>query len=133
MGPIAVDVHLAVPPALGVPLTVTITARAEALAVGRLELAVRADESAALLIGAQSAPIDRAGSRSWVVTVVPVRASGGNLSVVVSGEIEGVAQAQSVVTRVRPEGAEPTVRALTVVPAKAGGENLSLLPVEERF
>ena len=130
MGPIAVDVRLAAPPALGVPLTVTVTARAEA--VDHLELEVRADDSAALVIGAQSGPVDRAGARSWVVTVVPMRASGGNLSVVVAGEIDGVAQAQSVTTKVRPAGAVPTVRA-SIAPAEPRGENLSLLPVEERF
>ena len=131
LGPIAVDVRLAAPPALGVPLTVTVTARAEA--VDRLELEVRTDDSAALVIGAQSGPLDRAGVRSWVVSVVPVRATGGNLSVVVAGEIDGVAQAQSVTTKVRPAGAVPTVRALSIAPAEAGGEHLSLLPVEERF
>jgi len=132
-GPIAVDVRLAAPPELGVPLTVTVTARADAAAVDRLVLEARVDDSAALVIGAQSGPVDRAGARSWVVTVVPMRASGGNLSVVVAGEIDGVAQARSVTTEVRPAGATPTVRALSVAPAEAGRENLSLLPVEERF
>ncbi len=133
LGPIAVEVRLGAPPALGVPLTVTVTARADAAAVDRLVLETRVDDSAALAIGAQTGPVDRAGARSWVVTVVPMRASGGTLSVVVAGEIEGVAQASSVTTEVRPAGAVPTVRALSVAPAKAGGENLSLLPVEERF
>ncbi len=130
-GPIAVDVRLAAPPALGVPLTVTITARAET--VDRLRLEARVDDSAALVIGAQSGPVDRAGARSWVVTVVPMHASGGTLSVVVAGEIDGVAQARSVTTEVRPAGAVPTVRALSVAATVGGGENLSLLPVEERF
>ncbi len=133
-GPIAIDVRLAAPPVLGVTLTVSITARAQA--IDRLELEVHADDSAALVIGAPSSPVDGAGSRSWVVTVVPMRTSGGNLSVVVSGEIEGVAQAQSVTTKIRPAGILPTVRALSAAPAapaEAGGENLSLLPVEERF
>jgi len=132
MGPIAVDVHLSAPATLGVPLAVTITAHADVLALGRLELTVRADDSAALVIGAQSGPLDRAGSRSWVVTVVPMQASGGNLSVVVSGEIEGVAQAQFVVAKIRPAGPESPVRALAIAPAQVGVENLSLLPVEER-
>ena len=133
LGPIAVTVRLAAPPALGVPLAVTVTARADAAAVDRLALEVRADDSVALVIGAQSAPVDRAGARTWVVTVVPMRMSGGNLSVVVSGEIEDVLQAQSVTTKIRPPGGEPAVRALSIAPAAAGGENLSLLPVEERF
>ena len=131
LGPIAVDVRLATPPALGVPLTVTVTARAEA--IDRLELEVRADDATALAIGTQSGPVDRAGARSWIVIVVPMRASGGNLSVVVAGEIDGVAQAQSVTTRVRPAGGVPAARALSVAPSEATGENLSLLPVEERF
>jgi len=131
MGPIAVDVSLAAPPALGVPLTVTVTARAEA--VDRLELEAHADDSSALLIGARSGPVDRAGARIWIVTVVPMRESGADLSVVVAGEIDGVAQAGSVTTAIRPGGAVPTVRALSAAPAEAGGENLSLLPVEERF
>lgn len=131
LGPIAVDVRLAAPPALGVPLTMTVTARAEA--IDRLDLEVHTDDSAALVIAGQSGPVDRAGARTWVVTVVPLRASGGNVSVVVAGEIDGVAQAQSVTTKVIPAGAVSTVRALSSAPAKAGGENLSLLPVEERF
>ena len=133
LGPIAVTVRLAAPAALGVPLAVTVTARADAAAVDRLALEVRADDSVALVIGAQSAPVDRAGARTWVVTVVPMRVSGGNLSVVVSGEIDGVVQAQSVTTKVRPPGGEPAVRALSIAPAEEGRENLSLLPVEERF
>ena len=133
MGPIAVEAHLAAPPALGVPLAVIITARVDGFAVGRLDLEVRADDATALVIGARSEPFDHSGSQSWVVTVVPMRASGGNLSIVVSGEIEGVAQAQSVVTKVRPAAGEPTVGALAVVPAQVVGENLALLPVEERF
>ncbi len=133
LGPIAVDVRLAAPPALGVPLTVTVTARADAAAVDRLALEVRADDSAALVIAAQSGPVDRAGARNWVLTVVPVRASGANLNVVVTGEIDGVAQARSVTTKISPPGAVSAVRAPSVAPTQAGGENLSLLPVEERF
>jgi hypothetical protein len=131
LGPIAVDVRLAAPPALGVPLTVTVTARAEA--IDRLDLEVYTDDSAALVIAGQSGPVDRAGARTWVVTVVPLRAWGSNVSVVVAGEIDGVAQAQSVTTKVIPAGAVPAVRALSIAPVEAGGENLSLLPVEERF
>jgi hypothetical protein len=130
-GPIAVDVHLDAEPALGVPLTVTVMARADG--VDRLDLEVRADDPAALVIGAVSPPLDRAGARRWIVTVVPVRASGGYLSVVVAGEIDGVAQARSVVVAIRPAGAEAPARAPSAAPAGAGGENLSLLPVEERF
>lgn len=131
-GPIALDVRLAATPALGVPLTVTVTARADAAAVDRLALEARVDDSAALVIGEQSGPVDRSGARSWVVTVVPMRASGGRLSIVVAGEIDGVVQARAVTTEVRPAGATPAVRALSIAPAEAGRENLSLLPVEER-
>ena len=133
LGPIAVDVRLVAPPTPGVPLEVIITAHAEGNAVDGLDLEVRVDDSAALVIGGRSEPIDSAGSRSWVVTVVPMLGPGGNLSVVVFGEIDGAAQAQSVTTKIRAAGAEPTVRALSTVPARAGRENLSLLPVEERF
>jgi hypothetical protein len=128
-GPIAVDVRLAAPPALGSPLTVTVTARADG--IDRLVLEVRADDPAGLAIGAVSAPVDRAGARTWSVIVVPVRSSGANLSIVVAGEIDGVAQAQSVVTPVRPAGAAPPVRAMAVGPSTRDGENLTLLPVEE--
>jgi len=93
---------------------------------------VRADDSTALVIAGQSGPVDRAGTRTWVLSVVPLRASGANLSVVVLARSMASAQAQSVTTKVRPAGAVQTVRALSVAPAAAGGENLSLLPVEER-
>jgi len=131
MGPIAVDVRLGARPALGVPLTVTVTARAQA--IDSLELEVRADDPAALLIGEASGPVDRAGVRTWLVTVVPMRSPGGSLNVVVAGEIDGVAQGQSVTTKVSLTGAAPAVRALSNAPAEAGGEKLSVLPVEERF
>ncbi|MEO8464082.1 MAG: hypothetical protein ABI640_01970 [Gammaproteobacteria bacterium] len=133
MGPIAIDVHLSAEPMPGVPLAATVTARTDAVAVDRLAIEVRADDSAELAVGAPSGLVERAGSRSWVVTVVPMHASGGNLTVVVFGEIDGVVQAQSVTTKIRSAGAGPTVRALATAPAPAGSENLSLLPVEERF
>ena len=130
-GPIGVDVRIAAPPTLGVPLTVTVTARAQA--VDGLALEVHADDPAALVIVAQSAPVDRAGSRSWEVTVVALRTSGGNLGVVVAGDIDGVAQAGSVVTPIRLAEAAPALRTRPLAAPQAGRENLSLLPVEERF
>jgi hypothetical protein len=129
-GPIAVDVRLAAPPALGVPFTVIVTARAES--VGRLELEVHTDDPAALAIVAESAPVDGTGVRSWQVTVTPTRASGGNLGVLVTGEIDGVTQARSVVTPIRLAEAAPASHAQSLAAPKAGSENLSLLPVEER-
>ena len=130
-GPIAVDVRLAAPPALGVPVTVTVTAHAET--IGRLALEVYADDPAALAVVAQSAPVDRAGVRSWEVTVIPTRVSGGTLDVLVAGEIDGVVQARSVVTPIELGGAAPAARPQSLATPAAGGENLSLLPVEERF
>jgi hypothetical protein len=129
-GPIGVDVRIAAPPALGAPLTVTVTARAEA--IEGLALEVHADDPAALAIVAQSAPVDRAGARSWEITVIPMRTAGGNLGVVVAGDIDGVAQAGSVVTPIRLAEATPALRARPLAVPEAGGVNLSLLPVEER-
>jgi hypothetical protein len=130
MGPIAVDVRVAAPPVRGVPLTVTVVARAEPLE--GLDLEVHADPEA-LVIAARSPPTDRAGERTWILTVVPEIAAGGSLSVVVAGVIGGVPQAQSVVASIGPPGASPSARAASVTPVESGGEKLSLLPVEERF
>ena len=130
-GPIGVDVRLNAEPVLGVPVTVTITARAET--ISDLTLEARAADPGALAIGAASLPVDRGGARSWSLTVVPLRATGGYLSVVVAGQIDGVAEARSVVIPVRPAGSAPEVRAPAAAPAAGSRENLSVLPVEERF
>jgi hypothetical protein len=127
---IAVVVRAAVAPALGVPLEVSVLARSPA--PGRLAIEAHADGSV-LTIASVSTPVDEDGGRRWIVTVVPMRESGGNLSLVVAGDVDGVEQAKSVVFPVRLPGAAGEVRAQSVAPARADGENLSLLPVEERF
>lgn len=132
MGPIAVDVRVAGPVALGVAQSITVTARATAVEDLRLE--VHANPPAALVIAAPPAPVDRPGERRWTLTVVPLAAEGASLTVLVAGEVDGVTEAQSVTTPLGPPGSPPQARAAAAgAPAERGGEKLSLLPVEERF
>jgi hypothetical protein len=94
---------------------------------------MRADDPETLAIGVTSPPVDRDGARSWSVAVVPARSEGGYLNVVVAGPVDGVMQARAVVVAIRLPGAAPQARAPAAGPAGIGRENLSLLPVEERF
>jgi hypothetical protein len=67
------------------------------------------------------------GSYVWELTVVPLAAEAGYLSVIVSGASEGVAQASSVTISLR-SAAGPAETALS---AAAEGEALIELPVQE--
>ncbi len=63
---------------------------------------------------------------SWQITVVPLAAEAGYLSVIVSGTIDGVDQARSVTISLR--SAAP---ADAPAPVAGGGETLIALPVQE--
>jgi hypothetical protein len=128
-GPIAVDYHLTSLPVTGRPLDIVITARSSD-AVG-LVLEASVTEPAALVIAAQTAGLDRDGARTWVVTVVPLLADVGYLDVLVAGEIDGTAQARSVVIPIRTAATKARAAVLAGLAVDSGGEALILLPVEE--
>ena len=124
-GPIVVEHRLAAEPVLGVPLKIAITARVEG-DVGRLSIEANATKPRALLVSPPVLVAVDEGAYSWEVTVVPLAAEAGYLSVIVSGSIDGVAQARSVTVGLH--GAAPAEAAAVTV---ADGETLIALPVQE--
>lgn len=127
VAPIAVEHTLSAEPALGVPLTVTITARAEP-SVGALTIEVHGDEA----LGVAAPPLAAAapaGTSIWTVTVTPVAAGTGYLSVLVQGEAGGEPQARSLLIPIRVGVAKPA--AVEPVKIDGGGEQIIALPAEE--
>jgi hypothetical protein len=124
-GPIVVEHLFAADPAVGVPLKIAVTARVEG-DVGRLSIEATATEPRAVLVSPPVLLAVGAGVYSWEVTVVPLAADAGYLSVIVSGLIDGVAQARSVTIALR--SAVPAEAAAVTV---AEGETLIALPVQE--
>lgn len=124
-GPIAVEHRLTAAPAVGEPLTVAVSARV-AGDVGRLGIDAVATNPRAALVSSPVLVAAAGGVYSWEITVVPLTAEAGYLSVIVSGSIDGVAQARSVTIALRTAAA-PDAAAVTV----AEGETLIALPVQE--
>jgi len=124
-GPIVVEHRFAAEPAVGVPLKIAVTARVEG-DVGRLSIEANATEPRAVLVSPPVLVAVGGGVYSWEVTVVPLAADAGYLSVIVSGSIDGVAQARSVTIAVR--SAVPAEAAAVTI---ADGETLIALPVQE--
>jgi hypothetical protein len=124
-GPIAVDYRFREVPAVGVPLTIAITARA-AGETGGLRLETSASQPGDVLIALPTAVASPDGAQAWELTVVPLAADAGYLTVVVTGEIDGVSQARTVTIALRGALAPP---AAPVV--QGAGETLIALPVIE--
>lgn len=125
-GPIAVDYRVAAPPAVGTPLEIEVTARVQGAADG---LAIEATPSVpgAVLVTPATLVTAGDGVYSWQITVVPLTADAGYLSVIVAGTVDGVPQARSVTVSLRSAAAaEPAPTA-----AGAAGEALIALPVQE--
>ena len=125
-GPIAVEHRLAGEPAVGVSLEIAVTARVEA-EIGALRIEASASSPSTALVTPPLLTSVANGVYSWTLTVVPLAADAGYLSVIVSGAIDGVAQARSVTISLRSAaapGAQPGVMAV-------GGETLIALPVQE--
>ena len=125
-GPIAVEYRLAAPPAVGVPLEIAVTARVQAAASS---LAIEANASAPRAVLVTAPQLDAAGDGvySWTITVVPLAAEAGYLSVIVAGDVDGMAQARSVTVSLRSSaGTGPAAAA-----GAARGEALIALPVQE--
>ena len=125
-GPIAVEYTLAAGPAVGVPLEIAVTARVEADVKG---LAIEANPSApqAVLVTAPELVTAADGVYSWTITVVPLTAEAGYLSVIVAGRVDGVPQARGVTVSLhgaQPHGPAPA-------PEAAGREALIALPAQE--
>ena len=125
-GPIAVEYQVAAPPTVGAPLEIEISARVEPAVKG---LTIEANPSAprAVLLTPPAAVTAGDGLFTWKITVVPLAAEAGYLSVIVAGRVDGVAQARAVTVPLRSVAAPaptPSVEA-------AGPEALIALPVQE--
>lgn len=124
-GPIAVEYRLGAVPAVGVPLTIAITARA-AGETGGLRLETSASEPRDVLLAVPTAVASADGAQAWELTVVPLAQDAGYVTVVVTGEIDGVTQARTVTIALRGSAAPPAVAAI-----EGAGETLIALPVIE--
>jgi hypothetical protein len=67
------------------------------------------------------------GVYSWELTVVPLADDAGYVSVIVSGNVDGVAQARNVTISLRSAAAPSPAPAVIA----GGGETLIALPVQE--
>lgn len=125
-GPIAVEYRLQAELEVGVPLEISITAR---IGAGVDNVSIEAYPSAphAVLVTPPESVGGGNGAHSWSITVVPLAAEAGYLTVVVSGEVDGLAQARSVTVPLR--GAAPA--AVAPAPRPADSEALIALPVQE--
>jgi hypothetical protein len=124
-GPIGVEYRVAAQPAVGVPLEIAVTARVQA-DVRRVTIEANPTAARAVLVTPPALVTAGEGVYSWTVTVVPLVAEAGYLSVIVAGDVDGVAQARSVTVPLRSadaRGARPT--------ATDGPEALIALPVQE--
>jgi hypothetical protein len=124
-GPIVVEHQLRARPAVGVALEIVVTARVEG-DVGRLSIEANATAPSAVVVSPPVPTGTDDGVYSWEITVVPLAVEAGYLSVIVSGSIDGVAQARSVTIALR-SAAQREPAAVTV----ADGETLIALPVQE--
>ena len=125
-GPIGVEYRVAAQPAVGVPLEIAVTARVQA-DVGRVTIEAAASSGSAVLVAAPALVRSGEGVYAWTITVVPLAPEGGYLSVIVAGDVDGVAQARSITVPLRSAEASGSVS-----PARsAGRETLIALPVQE--
>jgi hypothetical protein len=125
-GPIAVEYRVAAAPTVGAPLEIDVSARVEP---GVKSLSIEANASAphAVLLTPPTVVAAGDGVFAWKITVVPLAAEAGYLSVIVAGRVDGVAQARAVTVPLRSSAAAgPTPAA-----EAAGPEALNSLPVKE--
>jgi hypothetical protein len=125
-GPIAVEYRVAGDPAVGVPLEIAVTARVQAdIAVLRIEANASAPHAALVTPPLLTSVVE--GVYSWELTVVPLADDAGYVSVIVSGNVDGVAQARNVTISLRSAAAPSPAPAVIA----GGGETLIALPVQE--
>src|SRR5688572_30484999 len=91
-GPIGVEYRVTGQPAVGVPLEIAVTARVEADVSG-VTIEAAASSVRAALVTPPALVSAGAGVYSWTITVVPLAAEAGYLSVIVAADVDGVAQA----------------------------------------
>jgi hypothetical protein len=124
-GPIGVEYRLSASPAVGVPLEIAVTARVQA-EVSRVTIEANPTVARTVLLTPPELVSAGDGVYSWTITVVPLVAEAGYLSVIVAGDLDGVAQARSATVPLRSTdapGASPAT--------STGNEALIALPVQE--
>jgi hypothetical protein len=124
-GPIAVEYHVGTTPSVGVPLEIDVKARVEPDVKG-LTIDANASAPHAVLVTPPVVVTAGDGVYAWKITVVPLAAEAGYLSVIVAGRVDGVAQARGVTVSLRSVAAGPAP-----APEAAGPEALITLPVQE--
>jgi hypothetical protein len=124
--PIAATYRLSAPPAIGLPLRVIVTARADS-SLGALSIEVSTADGASL----SSPPRVLAGAApdeyAWEISVAPLSSPAGRLNVLVKGNDAAGPQARSVSVLLRAAPRAPAAQ-VRVAP---NGERLIALPVEE--
>lgn len=126
-GPIAVDYRMAAEPTVGVPLTISVTARVEGMSTG-LAIEAHGTVPRAALVVPPALVAAADGVYSWQITVVPLVLEAGYLSVVVSGTVDDTPQARSVTISLRSAAAAAGEAAVV---EHADGETLIALPAQE--
>jgi hypothetical protein len=124
-GPIVVEHRVTTVPTVGAPVTIEISARA-AGAISGLGIEARATAPDAVLVTPPVPVAAQNGVYAWEITVVPLAAEAGYLSVIVTGVIDGAPQARNVTISLRSSAPTepPTVQG-------KDGEALIALPAEE--
>ena len=125
-GPIVVEYRVGAAPTIGVPLEIEVSARVEPDVKG---LTIEANASAphAVLVTPPAVVTAGDGVFAWKITVVPLAAEAGYLSVIVAGLVDGVAQARGVTVPLRGVAARGPTPAAEAV----GPEALIALPAQE--
>ena len=126
-GPIAVEYRLGTTPVVGAPLEIAITAQVDE-GVENISIETNASSPQAVLLTQPEVVAKAAdGVYSWNITVVPLTLEAGYLTVVISGEVDGLNQGRSVTvplssaTRANAEHGS----------SRAAGDELIALPVQE--
>lgn len=125
-GPIAADYRLSARPEVGVPLEIAVTARVE-LKVTGVGIEATATAPSAVLVATPVLERSEEGVYEWTITVVPLTADAGYLSIVISGSSEGTPQARAVTVSLR--GKDESDAEAPVIAGR--GERLIALPVQE--
>jgi hypothetical protein len=129
-GPIAVEYKLAAQPVVGTPLEVAVTAHVEP-GVTDVTLAAEPSVPRAVLVTVPELVAAAEGTYSWRITVVPLAAEAGYLTVVVAGQADGLEQARSVTVALGSAPQAGAAPATAAPPSPADGEALIALPVQE--
>jgi hypothetical protein len=124
--PISAEYRLSAAPAIGAPLVVTFTARADE-SFGELSIDARGTGGADVQFAPARVPSAAAGEFVWEIAVAPLSSAGGRVNVLVSGRDSAGVQARSFSVALRTTSL-PEASKVRVIP---NGERLIALPADE--